>query len=245
MKKPFLIVALIAMLCTATFAQTDYVQREVIYLKPKLDKLDLFRKGIAAHNKKYHTTAPYKVSMSVADSGPHAGEYIWVMGPATMTELDKAPGTGEHQLDWEKNVNPYCESVGETMYWRSVKDVNYQAEGSASFTHSLMRAVRVLPMQMDRYIEQMKKIAEVYKQKKYTGSFSMARRWGLSQEINAVTFTSFGKWAFWDEDVKFSKDFDEVHGDGAYVRFLEEIGLCVDRSRTYDQLTEPVPELGS
>lgn len=183
--------------------------------------------------------------MSLADSGPHAGEYIWVMGPATMTELDKAPGAGEHMMDWEKNVNPYCESVGETMYWRTVKEVNYQAEGSGSFTHSRMRANYVYPGQMKRFIEQMTKVAEVYKQKKYTGSFTMSTRWGATQGPNAKTFNSFGNWAFWDEDVKFSKDFDEVHGDGAYARFVEELDLCVDRAKTYDQLSDAVPDLGS
>lgn len=86
--------AFMAMFCTAAMAQTDYMQYEVIYLKPKADKTDLFRKGVAAHNKKYHNVAPYKVSMSLADSGPNVGAYTWVMGPATMTELDKAPAQG-------------------------------------------------------------------------------------------------------------------------------------------------------
>jgi len=244
MKKPFFTVVVIAMLCTAAFAQTDYLQYEVLFIKPKSDKVDLFKKGIAAHNKKYHNVAPYKVRMSLLDSGPSAGSYTWVMGPATMTELDKAPGAGEHVMDWEKNVAPYCE-VGETMYWRGVKEVAYEPAGSPSLPHSRARVSYVRPGQMDRFKEQMKKVAEVYKQKKYSGSFSMATRWGATQNANAVTFTNFAKWAFWDEDINFEKDFDEVHGAGAFARFMEELDLSIDRAMTYDQISDPAPELGS
>lgn len=131
------------------------------------------------------------------------------------------------------------------MYWRAVKEAAYEPAGSPSLPHSRARVSYVHPGQMDRFTEQMKKVAEVYKQKKYSGSFSMATRWGETQGANAVTFTNFANWAFWDEDIDFVKDFDEVHGAGAYTRFMEELDLCVDHAKTYDQISDPVPDLGS
>lgn len=238
MKNKALLVGLLIMLCTATFAQTDYAQFEVMYIKPKLDKIDLFKKGMSAHNKKYHAAAPYKAGVSYVASGPNSGSYIWVMGPTTWTQLDGAPGAGEHMTDWEKNVNPNVESMGENMYWRAVKDVSYDPEGAATFKKTRMRASIVFPGQMDRFIEQMKKVVAVYKAKKYNASFSMASRQGATQGVNVVTFTSFANYAWFDADIKFIKDFDEVNGVDAYRKFIEELDLCVDRAKTYDELHE-------
>jgi hypothetical protein len=245
MKKQFLMAGLIMLICAAGFAQTDYLQYEVIYIKPKLGESDLLKKGLADHNKKYHAKDPFRVSVGSIITGPNSGDYVWVMGPSTWTQLDDAPGDGEHMADWEKNISPYCESMGETMFWRANKEVFYLPGGSESFKKSRMRAQYVYPGQMDRYIEQMKKVVEVFKQKKYGASFTMATRVGLSQGPNAVTFVDFEKWAFWDSGANFVKDFEEVHGLGSYARFVEELGLCLDMSKTYDELSETVSELGT
>lgn len=244
MKKNVLLACLIAFVYSASFAQTDYLQFEVLSMTPKLDKIDLFKKAMAAHNKKYHATAPYKASVAEILTGPNSGDYVWVMGPTTWTQMDGAPGAGEHIIDWEKNINPLCESIGEMSYWRDVKDARYDAEGSATFNKSAMRAYRVLPGQMDRYLEQMKKVAEVYRKKKYPGSFSVATIVGATTGNNAVSFTNFEKWSWYDRGVILSKDFDEIHGAGAWTRFLEEMDLCVDPNRTYTELSVNLPELG-
>ena len=244
MKNQFLLAGLLVILYSASFAQQDYRQFEVIYITPKLDKVDLFRKALAAHNKKFHATAPYKVGVSSILTGPNSGGYAWVMGPTTWTQLDGAPGEGEHMTDWEKNINPLCESIGEMAYWRDVKDARYDAEGSAAFKKSSMRANYVRPGEMDRYLEQMKKIAEMFRKKKYAASFSVATRVGPSAGINAVSFISFANWSYLDNNNSWNKDFDEVHGAGAWARFLEEIDICVDTSKTYGELSENVPELG-
>jgi hypothetical protein len=245
MKKQFIMAGLITMIYTAGFAQTDYRQYEVIYVKPKLGQSELLKKGLADHNKKFHGQDPYRVSVSSVVTGPNSGDYVWVMGPSTWTQLDNAPGEGDHMTDWDHNINPYCESIGETMFWRGVNEVNYTPDSSESFQKSRMRAEYVYPGQMERFIAQMKKVAEVFKQKKYNASFTMATRVGLSQGPNAVTFVNFEKYAFWDSDTNFEKDYEEVHGLGSFADFIEELDLCFDRSKTYDELSETVSELGT
>ena len=242
MKKLFLMAGLVMFLWTAGFAQTDYMQFEVIYIKPKEGQSEMVKKGLADHNKKFHAKDPYRVSVGSIITGPNSGDFVWVMGPTTWTQLDNAPGEGDHSADWNKNISPYCESEGETMYWRSVKDVSYQAPGSDSFKKTRMRVEYVYPDQMDRFTGQMKKVAEVFEQKKYEASFSMATRVGLTQGPNAVTFVDFAKYAFWDSDSKFSKDYEDVFGQGSFARFLAELDLCIDRSKTYDELSETLPE---
>lgn len=244
MKKIVFLIGLLAIAIMPLSAQTDYLQWEVMNIVPKMDKLDLFKKGVAAHNKKYHAASPHKVSVYSVVTGPNSGSYTWVMGPTTWTQLDSRPGAGEHQLDWDKNVLPFCESIGEASYWRNEKDLSYQAAGDASFTKMRIRNNYVKPGEMDRYLGLMKMISEVYKKKNYTSSFSVDIRQGASQGPHVATFNSFAKWSWFDDNVNFRKDYDEVHGTGAYDRFLKELDLCIDRSKTYDELAESVPELG-
>jgi hypothetical protein len=239
-----LLTGLAVIICSASFAQSDYQQFVVVYVKPKLDKVDLFKKALSAHNKKYHSTGAYKARVFAVDGGPSSGAYAWVMGPTTWTQMDGAPGEGEHNADWEKNINPNLESAGETIYWRAVKDISYEPEGAPTMNKSRLRFSYVLPGQMDRFMEQMKKIIAVYKQKKYAASFSLATRQLASTGPHVVSFLGFSKWAYFDNGAVFAKDFDEVHGTGAYERFLSELTLCIDRAKSYDEFSTASPELG-
>lgn len=243
MRKLVLFIGMIAFVVMASFAQTDYVQVEVMTVTPKADKLDLFKKGMAAHNKKFHAAGPYHVSVSYLVTGPNSGSYLWVMGPTTWTQMDKRPTKGEHDLDWDKNVTPYTQSTGAVSYWRLNRDVSYNPEGVTT-TKSRVRFNYVKPGQMDRYIEQMKKVAEVYKNKKYKTSFALWQHFGATNGANAVTINAYANWAALDNTNNFVKDYEEVHGANSWARFMEELDLCIDRARGYDELTESVPELG-
>jgi hypothetical protein len=244
MKKTILFVGLIAFAIT-TMAQTDYQQWEVMNLKPKADKLDLFKKGIAAHNKKYHSADPYKVGVSSIITGPNSGEYTWFMGPTTWTQMDSRPGKGEHDADWDKNVTPYVESAGEVSYWRMNKDLTYRPANAnpATFTKGRFRFFTLLPGEGDRFEDAFKKVVEVYKKKEYPASYTVFSRYGASTGPHVGVSLDFDKWAYLDRPNTFVKDFDEVHGANSYDRFLEELALCIDRSKTYDELSEYMAEL--
>jgi hypothetical protein len=237
-------VAAFAIAITA-HSQTDYLQWEVMSITPKADKLDLFKKGLAAHNKKYHASDPYKVGIASYVTGPKSGSYAWVMGPCTWTQLDSRPVKGEHDLDWDKNVVPHCESFGEVVYWRLDNDINYSAANSSTFTKTRLRNFTILPGQFGRATEQFKKIATVYKQKGYNASYHAYWREGASTGPHLIISIDFAKWAYFDSQSAFVKDFEEIHGAQSWNKFLEESALCIDRAKTYDELIEWVGELGS
>jgi len=218
----------------------------VMGIKPKSDKTDLFKKGMAAHNKKFHASGPYKASVSYAITGPNSGQYTWVMGPVTWTQMDGAPGKGEHDMDWEKNVNPFVESYGEISYWRADKELNYTPAGAQpnSMTKSRLRFFTVLPNQTDRFKDALKKVVEMYKKKQYKASYNLVWRQGASGGPHAVAILSFDKWGYLDNGTDFAKDFNEVHGANSFERFREELALCVDLTKTYDELSEDMPDLG-
>ena len=210
----------------------------------KPDKVDLFKKGMAAHNKKYHAADPYKAIVRINVSGPNTGSYIWVMGPTTWTQMDNRPGKGEHDTDWDKNVAAYCESMSPPSYWRAVKDVNYDPAPGKNTKMSRARFNEIRPGQMDRFIELMKQIAATNKQVKSSMGFSMAIRQDWARGSNAITFGSFDKWAQLEGNNQFRKTFEELYGDGSWDRFIEEIEMSVDRTKSYEAISELLPELG-
>jgi hypothetical protein len=244
MKKLILSIGFIAFVFGLAMSQTNYLQVEVTHLYPKPDKLDLFKKALAAHNRKYHATDPYKVSVSYSFTGFNAGSYTWIMGPTSFTQLDGRPAKGEHDIDWEKNVVPLCQSITPASYWRLNQELTYRPEGVTSMPKSRLRFNVVYPGKIDRYVEQMKKIVAVYKKKQYKIAFEVWMHYGLTDSYNVVSINSYANWAGLDMPIEFAKDFDEVNGTGSYVRFIEDFDACIDRSKTIDELGESVPELG-
>ncbi len=245
MRKSILLLALI-LTVISVMAQTDYEQWEVMNLNPKADKLDLFKKGLAAHDKKFHSAAPYHASVSSVITGPNSGQFTWVMGPTTWTQLDGRPNKGEHDMDWDKNVVPYVESFGEVSYWRADKDLKYRPENvnMSTFTKGRIRFYTVLPGQMDRLKELFKKVVEVYTKKQYKASYSLYLRQGATTGSHVAVSIDFDKWAYFDNGTDFTKDYNEVHGPNSFNRYLDDMALCIDRTKTYDELNETIPELG-
>lgn len=244
MKKPILIVSLIAFAITA-MAQTDYQQWEIMGITPKADKVEMFKKGVGAHTKKYHATAPFKVIINSVLTGPYSGQFTWIMGPCTWTQLDARDTKGEHDMDFEKNVTPYVQSYGEVSYWRVDKDVSYDAPNGTTFTKSRVRFLTLIPGQEGRAGDLFKKIAEVYKKKGYPASYHAYWRQGASSGPHVATSIDFAKWAHFDNPGTLAKDFVEIHGAGSWDRFLDDYALCVDRTKTYDELSEFMPDLSS
>ncbi len=244
MKKPILIVGLIAFAYSA-MAQTDYLQWEIMNINPKLDKVEMFKKGVGAHVKKYHATAPYKVIINSVLTGPSSGQFTWIMGPCTWTQLDGVNTKGEHDLDFEKNVTPFVQSYGEVTYWRADKGISYDAPNSATLTKSRVRFLTLLPGQGDRAAELFEKVAAVYKKKAYPASYHGYWRQGASAGPHLAISIDFAKWAHFDNTNAIEKDFDEIYGAGSWDRFLDDWALCFDRAKTYDELTEYMPEMSS
>lgn len=225
-------------------AQTDYKQWETHRFKAKMGQRENFEKGLAAHNKKYHPADPYKTSIFSIRTGPNSGDYELSMGSMTFTQMEGRPAGNDHDSDWAK-VLEYADPIGETIYWREDGDVSYTPAGSESFTTFRWRNSTLLPGGGKRFEEQMLKVVEVLKAKNYSASFKMYWRWGASQGPHVSTELGMKNLAYFDEPNKFSKDFDEVHGDGAYDRFIDELDLCVDRNATYDEIVHYRPDLSS
>lgn len=225
-------------------AQTDYKQWESHYFKAKPGEREAFEKGLAEHHKKFHNEAPFKASIFNVVTGPHSGMYDMEMGPMTFTQMENRPSSAEHDEHWAK-VMEHGELVGETVYWRADKDIDYKPEGSKDFGTYRWRYVTLLPGGGDRYEALMEDVIAVFKAKGYNRSFNMYWRFGASEGANVVTELGMKNMASFDEESTWRKDFEEVHGEGSYQRFLDDLDLCTDRSKTYDEVVNFNAKLSS
>ncbi len=245
MKNLLITLCLLTWVSISAWAQTDYLQFEVASYTVKLGQRDMFEKGLAAHNKKFHNADPFKVGVFRVESGPGSGEYVLVMGPVTFSQIEGHPSGTEHDGDWQKNVLPYVESISESNYWRVDKDITYRPEGSATYNKSRLRFFTLNPGQSDRFKAAIQMIADVYKAKKYNATYTVYWKYGASQGPHVATEIGMNSWSWFDQPNTIQKDFEEVHGAGSWQKFMDELDIAIDRTKTFDQLDSFRPDLSS
>lgn len=215
----FLIVFLLAGMIT--YGQDSYIMYETMYIKPKYGKIKEFYEALAAHNKKFHAVGPNTVAIQRVVNGSRAGQLVWVMGPLTFTDLDNRPSDEAHLDDWNA-LMPYIDEVTEVEYWRMDPDLSYTPEGW-NFTPKIhIRSWELKHGKSEEFLGMMKKIVEVFRTKKYDNSWHVYWNYfqtGNGRDISGVF--GFDKWAFYDEDPVFIKDFEEIHGEGSWAETYE------------------------
>jgi hypothetical protein len=102
---------------------------ELVYIKVKMGSEEKFEAAVLAHNKKYHSSSPYKASLNLIETGEDAGTYVWAQGGFSYSEMDARPGKGEHQKDWAKTIAPFIESYGRTEIWSYNKKLSHRKAG--------------------------------------------------------------------------------------------------------------------
>lgn len=239
------LIALVAFLGTAmlVFSQTDYIMWETIYLTPDPAKSKELKEGLKKHNDRFHADEPYQAHVWNVLSGKHEGELLWVMGPCTWTDLDSRPSGSAHDDDWEKNVTPYIKGASDLQYWKMNEELSYQPE-DAPPTKVIWSWYKIRPFEGYRFKEMLKKVKQVYEEKEYPNSFGV-----YFAEISSVDGYDivlewmFDKYAFFDRDTQFKKDYEEVHGEGTWTYFMREYEAVV--KDVWDELGEYSSEMSA
>ena len=236
----FLMVAVFV--CLMTYAQDSYIMYETMYIKPKSSKIKEFNEAFAAHNKKFHGEGSHAVAIQSVVNGSRVGQLVWVMGPLTFTDLDSRPSDDAHMDDWNA-VMPHIDEITEVEYWRMDPDLSYTPEGW-NFTPKIhIRTWELKHGKSEEFLSIMKKIVEVFRAKKYDHSWHVYWNYfqtGNGRDISAVF--GFDKWAFYDEDPVFIKEFEEIHGKGSWEETYENMTqVTVEMT---EELRELIPELG-
>jgi len=225
-----------------SFAQEDgYIMFENTRITPKTDKLKAFGKAMTAHNKKFHNSGPYHANVWAVVVGQHTGDVVWSMGPCTNSDLDSRPSGDDHFNDWADNVMPNVACVKENNLWKLDKDHSYNPDNKQSNKLSI-RIYDLEDWQRYRFKELLNKVVKVYKEKNYDETFGTYwSQFDVNTDEDVAIVWGFNKWASFDKDPKFMKDFEEVNGEGSWQKFLEELRGTVKSAR--DEVWELIPEL--
>ena len=241
MRKSILILAACLGIAVSGIGQEKANIFEITYLKPKADKMTELTKGLGDHNKKYHASGPYRVSVWSNYTGSYVNDLVWVMGPFTYTDLDNRPESKEHDDDYQANIAPYVETdISE--YWRYDAEHSYVPTNYKYPDKDIWTVFDLRPFEGYRFKEMLNKIIEVYKAKNYTYNFDVYWSEFESKAGRDVAVeTGFEKWAFFDRDDTFKKDYEEVHGEGSHRLLLEEYRDVVISAE--DEVSEKIPEM--
>lgn len=226
-----------------SFAQEEdsYTMFENTRLVVKTDSYKEFGKAMAHHNKTYHAEGPYHANVWSVTVGEDAGHMIWSMGPCTYTEHDGRPSGTEHMEDWLYNVMPNVKYIDESNMWKMADKLSYSPneEGSPKLS---IRIFDLEDGQSYRFKEIMKKVIKVYSEKNYERS--IATYWSefnVNADEDVAIVWGFSKWAMFDEDPKFKGDFEEIHGEGSWQSFRDELKGAIKGAK--DEVWEIIPEL--
>jgi hypothetical protein len=222
-------------------AQESYVMFETMYIDVKPDKANEFEAAFRAHNRKYHSEGASRVGVHYIVNGPWAGQFSWIMGPLTFSDLDKRPSDPAHEEDWGK-VMPYVEKVSEVEYWRLDSKLDYRPEGSG-FSKYHMRYFDVKPGKWEDFTKLLTSVVEVYKAKKYPNSMSVYwSQFNTGNGRDVVAVQGFNKYSEYDKEDTWVADFESVHGEGSWKKTMDALIQCTDGMT--EELREVVPELG-
>ncbi len=209
-------------------AQEDksYEMWEDIMLTPDYTKLKVLSDNMRKHNATYHKEGPYKATVYNITTGPNAGKIIWEMGPMMHKHNDSRPGKGGHDEDWRDNVMPYIKKMHTVEYWK--------ADDKLSNTSMLDGDSSKYPILYFRYFEvdddngtsvkpHFTMVSEVVKKMEGVNPWGVYynefRQGDLGRHIATVGFLK--NWDEMDDEPKFRKTFDKIHGEDKWDAFID------------------------
>ena len=239
--KKIIFISMLVFACISLQAQDSYFMVETMYIDVIPEKRAEFEEAFRAHNQKYHSSGASEVSVEYIVNGPWAGQYSWIMGPLTFSDLDSRPSDDAHEQDWNR-VESYIRKISEVEYWRQDSKLYYYPDENP-FKRYHMRYFGVKPGKWEDFAMLLAKVVEVYKTKNYPNS--MAIFWsqfntGNGREVVAVQ--GFNKYSEYDSDDTWVKDFESIHGEGSWEKTMDEM-FTLTTSMT-EEIREVVPELG-
>ena len=242
MKRLFFTVLAISIIATLQ-AQDDAGAHvyETIYLTPKLESTGKLNENLATHNKKYHGEGLHSAGVHAVITGRRAGDLIWIMGPGPYSNLDSRPAEGGHDDDWANTIQPYLKDASQTEYWRRDAKHWYAPENYSADKISI-RFYKVKRGQSGAFVEHYGKLIQVFREKKYDRQLSMYwNTFSTAYGRNMASVSSFNNWGDLDQGLPVGKDFNSIHGEGSWAKWLEKLRELTEW--TDQEVRQVIPEL--
>ena len=229
-------IIVLLMTCVSMFAQENANIYGVNYFKPKAGQREAYLSGLKDHTKKHHSKGIMRVRTYSVVSGEKAGWIVRVSGPLTWADIDKFQEDTRSKAHMEhaaKYVQPYIEERIGTMYWRPVEDLHFNP--STSEKPSKMTRVQFThlnPGMSGEYFELRQRYNEALEKTNSNASFGMGHLvHGGERHAIYATFRGMDSWADMNPTgPSLSSRFNEVHGNGAWGRFLKQVSKIVKKS---------------
>ncbi|MFD1094836.1 hypothetical protein [Salegentibacter chungangensis] len=213
------------------FSQSDQSNENEEYLvvgttvfAPKPGHMDDFKQGMKAHNEQFHNGGDWGVRIYNIMNGPNTDKMMAVMGPFQWSTLDKPRENAEaHSEDWDKNVVPYMQEDLNSTYWRFHHDLsNFPPNFDVNKLEIVMFDIN--RMEGERMKKELAKVTKVFKEKYpdmpygiYTNEFAATND---GRDMAIAYFFDHFKWL--SKDFKFKENYNAVHGEGTYDKFMQE-----------------------
>lgn len=224
---------LFVLLCLPMFAFSQEEPEanlfEVVNIYAKSGQEKALEAAVKAHNAKFHPEGgDHHARLFYNINGPAGGSYAWIMGPTSWTAMDSRPAKGDHDADWKK-VTALVENFESPHYWSYSSELSNEVE-NVSPSKRLIWVYDIKWGQAKRWSELIGKVKQVYAEKRPAEPF-----WVLWNEfadakagMDAVIIFAFDKWSWMDRESTFSKQYEDVHGEGSWHHFMNEFGETVD-----------------
>jgi hypothetical protein len=228
------IALILGLICLPFFAfsqeeeeEKKYIAIELNYMAPAKGKAADLEAAIFKHNEKFHKEGtPYSSRLWRIRTGDDAGWYVWAMGNFTFSELDDAPGQGEHMEDWMKNVDPYVGKYGRVEYWRYMEDMSVAATEPVNMEINWF--VDVNYDEYYRFRDFMEKVQKIHKEDDRKMHVWMNQfNQGDGRDV-AISWPMDG-WADMDKDRgSMQEKYDQEYGPMAWGDALREFRASTD-----------------
>jgi hypothetical protein len=185
---------------------------------PKNDKVLQFEKGLQAHAAKYHT-GDWKWRVYTIESGPDAGGYLVIEGPATWDAVDKRGTLGKaHMDDFYTNVLPYTtdrNSIGYLVFREELSTVQLtDYSDKIAITHVFPK-----PGRSGAVESAIKLLKNVWDEAKQTIAVYEASSSGAPQFTVVTRYKQGLKERERDFRKPMKERYDAVNGDGSFDKF--------------------------
>lgn len=241
MKKSICLITMVLVFASITFAQSQNLVFESIYLSPKTESLKELGDKMKAHNQQYHATPPYNASVWSVLTGERSGDLLWIMGPCTFTDLDSRPSDGGHDEDWREEVLSLTHGMHNGYYWRLREGEMYNPSEDYRGKVMRVRTLDIKPGKWEEFQHMMSLIMKVYNEKKPAHSIGIYNNVVPDQSRDVAIVWQYENYAYMDRDEEFSQTYEEVHGDNSWSQFYEAIQEIVQSSS--DELLEVIPDM--
>jgi hypothetical protein len=204
----------------------DYTMYQTLYITPNPGESQSLEREMLEHNNDYHADGVYAARAYSVTSGSHAGEYFWVMGPCTYSDLDDRPA-GQHDVEWDSRVLNHG-TVNTVEFWIMDEDLSYTPD--ASDTPRPLSRVRFFDVaDGDLFRKTQGMIKATVEDMGGDAGRVMYRNQIMNREGRDWAIVSnYKNWAELDEDgSSFKESFEKLYGADAWDTFDEEFDKAV------------------